>query len=314
MKKNTRLSQNFSFWESNLGFTVGFSQNLRFGKAAWGLEGKKGLFAAFYRGLSKAGGLLKKALLVGGLFFTGLAPGYAQDAQSIVRSSRDRIAADTVSSRSRMVITAKDGTTSERVLDQYSKDGPRGSRTIVVFQRPPSVANTRFLTMENPGNPDDRWIFLPALGKVRRIAASEGSGSFMGTDFSYDDISSASRNAELDTHTLLREENLNSRACFVIESTPKDTSYQYSKMVQWIDKSSRIAYKIELYDRRGTLVKQVEILEVKEIQGRLSPVVTRMTTVAAGTTTTITMDILKYDDPIPEGVFTTAYLETGRPR
>ncbi|MDR2362904.1 MAG: outer membrane lipoprotein-sorting protein [Spirochaetaceae bacterium] len=257
---------------------------------------------------------MKKMISLAGLFFAGVLLAYPQDALSIVRSSRDRITADTVSSRSRMVITAKDGTTSERVLDQYSKEGPRGDRTIIVFQRPASVANTRFLTMENPGGPDDRWIFLPSLGKVRRIAASEGSGSFMGTDFSYDDISSTSRDADLDAHTLLREEDLDGRTCYVIESIPKDKSYQYSKMVQWIDKSSRISYKIALYDRRGTLVKQVEILETKEIQGRLSPTVTRITTLAAGTSTTITMDILKYDDPIPEGVFTTNYLETGRPR
>ncbi|MDR0590198.1 MAG: outer membrane lipoprotein-sorting protein [Spirochaetaceae bacterium] len=257
---------------------------------------------------------MKKKVFFWGLFFAGLALMYAQDAQSIVHSSRNRITADTVSSRSRMVITAKDGTTSERVLDQYSKDGPRGNRTIIAFQRPSSVANTRFLTMENPGSPDDRWIFLPALGKVRRIAASEGSGSFMGTDFSYDDISSTSRDAELDTHTLLREEDFNGQVCYVIESVPKDRSYQYSKMVQWIGKSTLISYRIDLYDRRGTLVKQVEILDVKELQGRLTPVATRMNTIAAGTSTTITMDILKYDDPVPEGVFTTSYLETGRPR
>ncbi|MDR1108751.1 MAG: outer membrane lipoprotein-sorting protein [Spirochaetaceae bacterium] len=257
---------------------------------------------------------MKKAMFLLGMFVTGLAAIYAQDALSIVRSSRDRISADTVSSRSRMVIAARDGSVSERLLDQYSKDGPQGPRTLVVFQRPASAANTRFLTMENPGKDDDRWIFLPALGKVRRIAASEGSGSFMGTDFSYDDISSADRDTELDTHVLLREESLNGHVCSVIESTPKNRSYQYSKMVQWIDQSSLIAYKIALYDRRGTLVKELEILDAKEIQGRLSPMVTRMTTIAAGTSTTITVDILKYDDPIPEGVFTTAYLETGRAR
>lgn len=257
---------------------------------------------------------MKRILFLLGIFLTGLAAASAQDALSIVRASRDRITADTVSSRSRMVMSARDGAASERVLDQYSKDGPQGQRTLVVFQRPASVANTRFLTMENPGKDDDRWIFLPALGKVRRIAASEGSGSFMGTDFSYDDISSADRDAELDTHILLREESLNGRVCSVIESTPKDKSYQYSKMVQWIDTASRIAYKIALYDRRGTLVKELEILDTKEIQGRLSPTVSRMTTIAAGSSTTITVDILKYDDPIPEGVFTTAYLETGRPR
>jgi outer membrane lipoprotein-sorting protein len=239
----------------------------------------------------------------------------AQDASAIVAASRDRIQADTVSIRSRMVITAKDGSTTERLLDQYSKDdAKKNNRTIIVFQRPASVAGTRFLTIENSGAADDRWIFLPSLGKVRRIAASEGSGSFMGTDFSYDDISSTSRDAGLDTHAILREETLNGRACYVIESRPKDSSYQYSKMIEWIDKDSKVNHKLELYDKKNTLVKIVEMLDLKDVQGRLTPLVTKMTTLAAGTSTAINVDIVKYDDPIPEGVFTTTYLETGRAR
>jgi hypothetical protein len=85
-------------------------------------------------------------------------------------------------------------------------------------------------------------------------------------------------------------------------------------MLQWIDKDTKVSYKIELYDRRNTLVKIVEMKEVKDFQGRLTPTVTTMTTVAAGTSTSIYVTILKYDDPIPDRVFTTAYLETGRSR
>jgi outer membrane lipoprotein-sorting protein len=255
----------------------------------------------------------KKLLLLWGLFGS-LFFLFAQDGGEIVRLSRNRIQAETVSTRSRMVSTAKDGSVSERLLDQYSKDGPRGNRRIIVFQRPAGVANTRFLTMENAGGADDRWIFLPSLGKVRRIAASEGSGSFMGTDFSYDDISSSDRDADLDNHRLRGEETLNGRVCYVIESSPKDSSYQYSKMVQWIDKANSVTYKIDLYDKRGNLVKVLEMLDFKEVQGRLSPMETRMTTLGAGTHTSIFTEILKYDDPIPDGVFTTNYLETGRSR
>jgi len=248
-------------------------------------------------------------------FFTvTLALNAQEDAASIVRSSRDRIKADTVSTRSRMVIRAKNGTTTERLIDQYSKDGPKGNRTMIVFQRPETVAGTRFLTMENPGGAEDRWIFLPSLGKVRRVAASEGSGSFMGTDFSYDDISSASRNADLDTHTLLREETLDGSACYVIQSVPKNSSYQYSKMVMWVTKDNKITAKIELYDRRNTLVKVVEMTGLKEVQGRLTTTEIKLTTVAEGTSTTIYTDRIEYDSPIPESVFTTAYLETGRAR
>ena len=238
----------------------------------------------------------------------------AQDASVIVERSRDRIQAETVSTRTRMVITARGGAVSERVMDQYSKKDSNGnSRSVIVFQEPASVRGTRFLTIENPGRDNDQWIFLPSLGRVRRIAAAEGSSSFVGTDFSYDDIASMDRKANLDEHRLLREENFNGRGCYVIESTPKDTGYQYSRMILWIDKENYVSHKVELYDRRGTLAKQLEILELREVQGRLSPIATKMTTIAAGTSTTLNVMNLRYDDNIPEGVFTTRFLETGRP-
>ena len=238
----------------------------------------------------------------------------AQNAASIVSQSRDRIKADTVSTRSRMIITAKNGSTTERVMDQYTKKDARGNnRAVIIFQEPASVRGTRFLTMENPGKDNDQWIFLPSLSRVRRIAASEGSGSFVGTDFSYDDISSADRDADLDNHKILREEKFKDSDCYVIESASKDSNYQYSKMIQWIDKNSLVIYKIELYDKRGTQVKLLEILELRDVQGRLSPFITKMTTIAAGTSTSLNVVNLKYDDPIPEGVFTTNFLETGRP-
>ena len=237
-----------------------------------------------------------------------------ESALSIVEKSRNRINADTISTRSKMIVTAKNGSISERTIDQYSKKDSRGNnRSVIVFQDPASVRGSRFLTMENPGKDNDQWIFLPSLGKVRRIAASEGSGSFMGTDFSYDDISSADRNADLDNHVILREEKYNEKECYVIESIPRDSGYQYSKMILWIDKLNFVTHKIELYDRRGNLVKLLEIVELRDVQGRLAPWVTKLSTIAAGTSTSLNVGILKYDDPIPEGVFTVNFLETGRP-
>jgi hypothetical protein len=255
---------------------------------------------------------MKSKLILSVLFLGALFSLHAQDADAIVRASRNRIKADTVSTRSRMVLQAKDGTTTERLIDNYSKDGPNGARSIIVFLQPASIAGSRFLTMENKNAPDDRWIFMPNLGKVRRMAASEGSGSFMGTDFSFDDIASTSRSADLDTHTFLKEENLGATPCYVIQSVPKDGAYQYSKMVQWIAKDTSIVMKIELYDKRNTLIKTVEMSGIKTIQDKTTVTVTKMTTHAAGTSTTITNEIVKYNDPVPEGVFTTSFLETGK--
>jgi outer membrane lipoprotein-sorting protein len=234
-------------------------------------------------------------------------------ASSIVEQSRNRIKADTISTRFRMLLTAKNGSETTRTMDQYSKKDRQGNnRAVIIFQEPASIRGSRFLTIENHGRDNDQWIFLPELGKVRRIAASEGSGSFMGTDFSYDDISSADRKADLDEHRLVREDKHEGKDCYVIESVPKDRNYQYSKMIQWIDKSSLVTHKVELYDRRGNQVKLLEILELREVQGRLSAISTRMTSLSAGTKTTLTVGTLKYDDAVPEGVFTTNYLETGR--
>ena len=236
------------------------------------------------------------------------------DAASIMNSAKNSTQTETVSSRSRMVITAKDGSTTERVTDQYSKDGPNGARTMIVFQRPANVAGTRFLTMDTASGGSDRWIYLPSLGRVRRIAASESGSNFMGTDFSYDDISFMNREIALDTHTLLREEMLNGSLCYVIQSIPKDSSWQYSRTISWIDKSTYQIYQSEMYNRRGELLKVMEMSDFRDVQGHLTPMQTKISTVGAGTSTTIYMEIIKYDDPIPEGVFTTAYLETGRVR
>jgi hypothetical protein len=238
----------------------------------------------------------------------------AEDASGIIADARNRIDASTVSTRARMVITAKNGTITERAIDEYSKDDAKGNaRAVIVFQTPASVKGTRFLTMENTSGGDDKWIFLPSLGKVRRIAASEGSTSFMGTDMSYDDISSVNREADKDTHTLLKEESYNGAMCYVIQSVPKDSSYQYAKMISWIDKSTKALHKLEGYNSRGALVKTLESSNFKDVQGYLTATQMKVTSVLDGTSTTVFTDIIKYNDPIPETVFTTRFLETGRP-
>jgi outer membrane lipoprotein-sorting protein len=244
---------------------------------------------------------------------------FAQDAASIMQAAKDRIQSVTMSSRSRMVITARNGSTTERVIDQYSKDGADGyARSVIVFQSPATVRGTRFLTMDNASGKSDQWIFLPGIGKVRRIASSESGGNFMGTDFSYDDMSMMSRDSGDDTHSILHEETITvdsqSAACYVIQSLPNDSDFMYSKTVSWVDESNYRLYKVELYNKRGTVEKTMEMSSFRDVQGYDTAAQTKVSTLSTGTSTTLFQDIIKYDDPIPEGVFTTAYLETGRVR
>jgi hypothetical protein len=261
---------------------------------------------------------MKKMIVLSAIMLIGTSAAFAQDAEAIVRSSRDRITADTVSNRSRMVITSRNGAAQERILEQHSKKAGGITKSVVLFlnvpQNPANVRGAGFLTVKNPDGRNDQHIYLPDVGKVRRIAAEEGGESFMNSDFSNDDISSTDRSADLDTHTLLREETLDGKACYVIESRPKDRSYQYSRMIQWIDKDTKFIYKLELYDRRNenTLVKIAEMKEIKNIQGRLTATVTTMTTVAAGTSTSIYVQRLEYDRNLDDRLFTENYLVNRR--
>jgi outer membrane lipoprotein-sorting protein len=258
---------------------------------------------------------MKKSLMLLPLFFCVVLAPQAQNADNIVRASRDRLTVETTMTRSRMLLQDKNGAITERVIDQFSKKGPNGNRTVIVFQEPASVRGVRFLTMENPSGPDDRWIYLPSVGgEANRIAASDGSKSFQGTDFSNDDISSANRNTDLDTHPLLREEDLNGATCYVIQSVPKDSSFQYSKMIQWINKDNKITMKVELYNKNGVLVKVLEILRTQDVQGRLTIMSTKISTLAERTSTTLNVERIEYDNPIPESVFTREFLRTGRSR
>jgi hypothetical protein len=253
---------------------------------------------------------MRRVFFIMMMCFAVLCAAAQESAQAIVSASRNRIKPDTTESNSRITITRKNGSASEQVIRQFSKDGPDGGRTVFVFLSPRSVEGTRFLTKETAGSANEQWIVIPSRPTARRLAASEGSNSFAG-DFSNDDVASANRKAELDTHTLLREETLNGKACYVIESKPTDSSYQYSKMVQWIGKDDKVSYKVDLYDKKGTHVKTLETLELRNVQGKLSVVRSRMISLKAGTNTVFAVESLRYDRPLSEAVFTTEFLEKG---
>jgi outer membrane lipoprotein-sorting protein len=253
-----------------------------------------------------------KHLIFAALVLCGAFTLHAQDATSIMIAARNRISMDTISTRSRIVVTAKNGSTSERIIDQYSKKDAKGNaRTLIVFQSPPKDKDTRFLTIGNASGGSDQWIYLPGSEKERRIVTSKDGENFMGSDFSYDDISAADRDVKLDSHTLLREEVLNGVACYVIQSVPRDGDYRYSKTINWVEKQNSLIYKSELYDKRGTLVKLLEMANYQEIEGQLTPRQMKISTVAAGTSTTIYMDRIEYNKPIPEAAFTLQFLRTG---
>lgn len=142
-----------------------------------------------------------------------------------------------------------------RLWKDYDGKGGFDAKTITFFESPSDVKGTGFLnwSYESEEKDDDQWLYLPALRKVRRIAASNKGKSFMGTDFTYDDM--GERKVEEDTHTFLRKEVLRDTNCYVVKSVPKKKGYIYSKKITWVDKVNWIPLKVDYYDRKGRFLK-----------------------------------------------------------
>jgi outer membrane lipoprotein-sorting protein len=138
-----------------------------------------------------------------------------------------------------------------------------GDKSLIIFDSPMDVKGTAFLNFTHKVGDDDQWLYLPALKRVKRISANNKSGSFMGSEFSYEDISS--QEVEKYTYKWLRDEEKNSKDCYVIERYPVDKKKSgYTKEVVWIDKDEYRMQRVEFYDRKDSLLKTLEISGYKK--------------------------------------------------
>lgn len=245
--------------------------------------------------------------------------------EEVARAARDRDTGDSVMVALEMVLVEKDGTEKPvRAIHSwgytYDKEKDLG-KMVMEFKTPASIKGTRFLTVEQPVNvDDDKWIYLPALKRVRRIASSDKSSSFVGSDFSYGDMET--REVEEDNHKLLGSETVNGYDCYVIESTPLDLDdAQYSRRVVYVTKEHYVPVKAELYNKiNGDLEKEMHIEgEIKQIQGIWTAFKTVMTTVETGHSTVLRIrddskgnPMIKYNVKVDTRRFTQEFLKTGR--
>ncbi len=128
-----------------------------------------------------------------------------------------------------------------------------GDKSMSIFDEPADVRGTAFLTFSHAVKPDEQWLYLPALKRVKRINSKNKSGPFMGSEFAYEDI--ASQEVEKYTYKYLRDETLNGIDCFVIERYPAYEHSGYTRQVAWINKIEYRPEKIVFYDRKNTLLK-----------------------------------------------------------
>jgi len=153
-----------------------------------------------------------------------------------------------------MVLRNRQGEESTRALrSRLLEVDADGDKLMIIFDRPRDVRGTAFLTYTHRSGPDDQWLFLPALKRVKRISSNNKSGPFMGSEFAYEDL--ASQEIEKYTYEYRRDEILDGRPTFVVERVPVDSSSGYTKHVAWYDQEEYRLAKIEFYDRKDELLK-----------------------------------------------------------
>ncbi|AEB12821.1 outer membrane lipoprotein-sorting protein [Marinithermus hydrothermalis] len=208
-----------------------------------------------------------------------------------------------------MELVDKRGKSLTRQIELWAKDD---EKMLIKFQAPADVKGTAFLALKRPDGSDEMKLYLPALKKVRRIAGSQRKGAFMGSDFTYDDISRlGSLDIEDYTHTLLREESSEEGTIYVVESTPKPgVNSSYEKLIVWVPETTYVPVKIEFY-KKGRLYKVLTADRIQPFANGRYQIPTRlvMENVQAKHKTVLTLSDLEVDAEIPDTVFTERFMK-----
>lgn len=152
------------------------------------------------------------------------------------------------------------------------------------------------------GKKSMQYIYIPELKKMRRIAGGKKRESFLGSDLSYEDLSP--RDIDEDEHRLLGEEGCGNHVCYVVESVPKDPeSSIYGKIISWIRKDILIPVKGEFYTKKGTLMKVMEVKELKKVNNYWIVTKSEIEDVRKKHRTIVEIMKLKVDLHIPDSYF-----------
>ncbi|MCZ6646454.1 MAG: outer membrane lipoprotein-sorting protein [SAR324 cluster bacterium] len=283
-----------------------------------------------FRLLLRAGARLRAMFrAMGGLSIPALAillamalplvpPVAAQTAREIMDKVNDRDDGDNQVSDLTMTLIDKNKKRRVRSIRSYSKDFGKDTYSILFFLSPADMKNTGFLTYDydQAGKDDDQWLYLPALRKTKRIASSDKSGSFMGSDFNFSDMSEP----DLDKYEfkLMKEPKVNGFPTWQIQSIPKSKEEAkdsgYSKSVLWVRKDIHMVIRSVRWVHKSRRLKYMQIVELEHIDGIWVAAKMKMTTKEGRKTvhtTLLQFDNIQFNQGLKESMFTVRTLEKG---
>lgn len=181
--------------------------------------------------------------------------------------------------------------------------------SLIRFTEPEDIAGTGLLTLDHKSGESDQWVYLPALERVRRIAASRKGGRFVNSEYYYEDL--RERKVHQDRHRLLGRETVNGIVCEVLESVPVEAgSSVYLKRVSFIDPNTLLALRVDFYEKNEQEpTKRLTVHAFRKIQGYWTVTDSTMTDLATGNATRLLVEKIQYNRRLPAKLFTTEVLE-----
>ncbi|MBU2512306.1 outer membrane lipoprotein-sorting protein [bacterium] len=243
-------------------------------------------------------------------------------AKEVMEMVDNRDDGETAISETTMVLIDKGGNQRIRKLKGYRKDYGQDKKNIRFFLSPADVRNVAFLAYDwnSEDKEDDNWLYLPAIGKPKRISSSNEKDSFMGSDFSYADMNGLEL-TDWDYRFLKDSQPVDGFDCWVIESLPKASKKRkvidetgYLKIISWIRKDNYIRVQAKMYVEEGRKIKYFSASDIVKIQNIWSVKKLTMKTTSKNHlehTTVLLFDDILYNKAMDENMFTTQRMQRG---
>jgi len=240
------------------------------------------------------------------------APAWAEDASAIMEKAHlaSYYAGDDGKAKVHMEIINPDGGKRIREFTILRKDVSEGGDQwfFIYFRKPNDVRDMTFLVKKHPKADDDRWLFIPSIKMVKRIAASDARSAFVGSDYTYEDISG--RHPSEDVAEFIGEEELNGRKTWVIKNTPRTPLKDYAWRKTWVDQATYLVLKESYYDEAGKEVRRFTNDEIKQVDGFWIGIAGTMENLELDHKTTVRFSDVKLNVGIPDRVFTERSLKS----
>lgn len=244
----------------------------------------------------------------------------APTGDEIITKLNARDEGEFVTRRLSMRLIDRRGKERERETFGYRRYFGDEKRSVIYYLSPANIKDTGFLTFDygDPSKDDDQWLYLPATRKSRRISSTDRGDSFLGTDFSYEDMKKETKISMEDyTRETVGEEEIDGHHCYIVESLPVDEKTAkelgYGKVRGWIDSEIWMVRKSEFWDIRMNPLKELHVTDIREIDGILTPYKMEAKNHKTGHTTVFEFSEVDYKAEVPEDVFNETALRRGAP-